>query len=602
MIKSLSNDAVYALLSPENNVTYNVPKYQREYSWGRDQWDELVDDLLEHEDAEGHFLGTIICVNATANTTHESVLEVIDGQQRLTTISLMLAAVFATLKDHEDELDDDSRVDLVNLRRMLVLRDPVRPRLRPQTQNGNAEDYQHVLAKAGLGLDDTKPKYAGVRRVKKAYAHFRSVLSARAEETKTPITVVASDLLGRVKRANMVKLEVNTHADAFTLFESLNNRGMPLTPIDLIKNTLLGKADQAGGVGLDFAYDQWRTWLSTLGDDYNTQERFFRYFYNAMKDELDLAVPGVTVATRSNLIRIYETLIAQDLGKLMNDTSRGVSAFGPLIGFDSDVRPDAVSRAFQRLRRAQGVPAQILVLYLVIKREQIGLSDGELVEITDLLTAFFVRRNLTGVPATYSLARLFMDIVDQLRENPTSDRKQLILESLSSVSATDEVFRAVLTTPVYELNTDVVRFILASLAERSMTFETEQDLWHRISTKGKPVYRWSIEHILPQGENLPSGWLAMLGGAERATDARERFAHHLGNLTITGYNSSLGNRSFAEKRDRTDNNGNPIGYRNGLSLNADLAEREAWGVDEILQRTETLADDAMALFPLSYPK
>ncbi|HRN29942.1 MAG TPA: DUF262 domain-containing protein, partial [Terrimesophilobacter sp.] len=93
MIKSLSNDAVHALLSPENNVTYAVPKYQREYSWGRDQWDELVEDLLEHEETDGHFLGTIICVNATANTTHESVLEVIDGQQRLTTISLMLAAI-----------------------------------------------------------------------------------------------------------------------------------------------------------------------------------------------------------------------------------------------------------------------------------------------------------------------------------------------------------------------------------------------------------------------------------------------------------------------------------------------------------------------------
>jgi hypothetical protein len=193
-----------------------------------------------------------------------------------------------------------------------------------------------------------------------------------------------------------------------------------------------------------------------------------------------------------------------------------------------------------------------------------------------------------------------MDIVSQLRESPTADRKELILGSLSAVSATDEVFRSVLTSPVYELNTDVVRFILASLAERSMTFENEQDLWHRTTTKGKPVYRWSIEHILPQGENLPSGWIAMLGGADRATDARERFAHHLGNLTITGYNSSLGNRSFAQKRDHIDNNGNPIGYRNGLSLNSDLAERETWGVDEILHRTEALADEAMALFPLSY--
>lgn len=600
MIKSLSNDAVYALLSPENNVVYTVPKYQREYSWGRDQWDELVDDLLDHDDLDGHFLGTIICVNNTANTTSESVLEVIDGQQRLTTISLMLAAIHALLQEHRIELSDDDAVDLVNLRRMLVLREPVRSRLRPQTQNYNNLDFVHVLAEAGLGITDPRPRWAGVRRVKKAYAHFRSRIATRAAETKGSIPSIALDLLGRVKRANIVKLEVNTHADAFTLFESLNNRGMPLTPIDLIKNTLLGRADQEADLSLDEAYTRWREWLTILGDDYGTQERFFRYFYNSMKDDFGIALQGVPVATRTNLIRIYETLIDRDLVKLLNDVSVGVEAFGQLIGSGDPERRTRLARAFQRLRRAQGVPAHVLLLYLVIRRDEINLGEDELVDIVDLLTAFFVRRNLTGIPATYGLVRLFMDLVSRLRATHPSERKQLILEALTSVSESDDGFHRVLSGPVYEVNTDIVRFILASLAERKMTAETEQDLWHRIETKGKPVYRWSIEHILPQGENLPPGWVSMLGGADAAMEARARFAHHLGNLTITGFNSSLGNRSFAEKRDRVDANGNFIGYRNGLSLNADLAERDSWGVDAIVARTAQLAADAMAAFPLAY--
>lgn len=600
MIKSLSNDAVHALLSPENNVVYTVPKYQREYSWGRDQWDELVDDLLDHADVDGHFLGTIICVNNTANTTSESVLEIIDGQQRLTTISLMLAAIHSLLQEHRADLSDDDAVDLVNLRRMLILREPVRARLRPQTQNDNAEDFLHVLAEAGLGVADPKPRWAGVRRVKKAYVHFRSRITSRAAETQSSVAATALDLLGRVKRANIVKLEVATHADAFTLFESLNNRGMPLTPIDLIKNTLLGRADHRSDVSLDGAYARWREWLAILGDDYGTQERFFRYFYNAMKDEFDIGLQGVPVATRTNLIKIYETLIDRDLVKLLDDVTVGVEAFGQLIGSGEPEGRTRLARAFQRLRRAQGVPAHVLLLYLVIQRTEINLGEDELVDIVDLLTAFFVRRNLTGTPATYGLVRLFMDLVARLRTSPTQDRKQLILDALTAVSESDEGFHRVLSGPVYEVNSDVVRFILASLAERRMTAETEQDLWHRIETKGKPVYRWSIEHILPQGENLPPGWVSMLGGPAAATEARERFAHHLGNLTITGFNSSLGNRSFIEKRDRVDSNGNSIGYRNGLSLNSDLAVRESWGIDAISARTEQLAGEAMAAFPLAY--
>src|SRR5690625_3899018 len=113
MLKSLSNDKIYSLLNPENNVVFRVPKFQREYTWGKTEWDDLVDDLLEDGGADGHFLGTIICVNSTENTTDESILEVIDGQQRLMTLSLLLTAIYAVLKDHEDDMNLDQQVDLV---------------------------------------------------------------------------------------------------------------------------------------------------------------------------------------------------------------------------------------------------------------------------------------------------------------------------------------------------------------------------------------------------------------------------------------------------------------------------------------------------------
>ncbi|HEY4536667.1 MAG TPA: DUF262 domain-containing protein [Enteractinococcus sp.] len=599
MLKSLANDKVYSLLNPENNIVFKVPKYQREYTWGKAEWDDLVDDLLENNGSEGHFLGTIICVNSTANTTEESILEVIDGQQRLTTLSLLLIALYSILNDHKDDMELEQQVDLINLQRMIVLKDPVRPRIRPQSQNRNDEDYEHVIAEAGFPIGDPMPPYSGNRRIKRAYKHFIYRIEQLAESEDISLVEACNILLAHVKGAHVVKLEVVSHADAFTLFESLNNRGVPLTPIDLIKNTLLATAERTPDISLDQAYSRWSTWLEVLGDEYSTQERFFRYYYNAMKHEHDLVVPGQVVATRSNLIRIYETLIQRDLRKLVTNLDLGIAAFSQLLG-DASEETTALTRALTRLRNAQGMPAHILLIYLLITRPENQLSDDQLVDIVDLQTSFFVRRNLTGKPPTNALVRLYMELVSTLRESPLEEWQSIILTTLRGVSASDEDFYTALTGPVYDLNSDVVRFILTYLAEQHMTRENYQDLWQRTQSSSRSTYVWSIEHILPQGDNLPSEWVEMLGGPETASAVQQRVVHHLGNLTITGYNSSLSNASFARKRDHTDPRGNPIGYRNGLSLNTCLADLECWDEDAIIRRTKELADQTMAAFPLQY--
>jgi hypothetical protein len=148
--------------------------------------------------------------------------------------------------------------------------------------------------------------------------------------------------------------------------------------------------------------------------------------------------------------------------------------------------------------------------------------------------------------------------------------------------------------PIYEENSDVARFVLTALSEDAMTKETRTDLW----VQENRHYVWTIEHILPQGPNLPDAWKQMLGGAEAAAQAQEVEVHRLGNLTITAYNSTLGNKSFVDKRDRTDAKGRFIGYRNGLALNAALATKVVWTVTDIEARTKELASCAIARFPL----
>jgi hypothetical protein len=167
-------------------------------------------------------------------------------------------------------------------------------------------------------------------------------------------------------------------------------------------------------------------------------------------------------------------------------------------------------------------------------------------------------------------------------------------EQLRDASSSDDEFLRRLEGPIYEENADVARFILTTLAEDSMTSEIWRDLW----AQEKGHFVWTIEHILPQGPNLPDNWKAMLGGAEAAAAAQEVDVHRLGNLTITAYNSTLSNKSFTDKRDRTDLKGHFIGYKNGLALNKDLAAKESWTVDDIGARTAELAERTVTRFQL----
>ena len=116
--------------------------------------------------------------------------------------------------------------------------------------------------------------------------------------------------------------------------------------------------------------------------------------------------------------------------------------------------------------------------------------------------------------------------------------------------ASNDTFQRNLEGPIYEENTAVTRFILCALAEQDMTKENWVDLWH----KEKRRFVWTTEHIFPQGENIPQPWINMIAGGdeEKAKELQQTHVHKLGNLTVSGFNSALGNKSFEDKRDRMD--------------------------------------------------
>jgi len=319
MIKSVNNYPVSQLFDIEAGVVYAIPRYQREYTWKVDQWESLFDDVEEND--PGYFLGSIICINQTTDSLAVQRLEVVDGQQRLTTLSLLFAALYQSLKLHEKELDDDQRVELINLKRKLVLKKgDDQLRVIPQIQNNNQNDYRAVLSDVGVISSFDTPAYAGNRKIFRAFRYFQARIEEMVRGENDRLASIMT-FLDKVSQACLVKIEVASHADAYTLFESLNNRGMPLTAIDLIKNKLLARLETTEPGKVDSYFDVWNKLLGYLGDDYSVQERFFRHYYNAFKDPLNAPFrkdedkkkdPLGPVATRSNLIQIYERLINQD--------------------------------------------------------------------------------------------------------------------------------------------------------------------------------------------------------------------------------------------------------------------------------------------------
>ena len=602
MIKSVNNYTVTELFPPALHVVYVIPKYQREYTWGRREWEQLFFDIRENDN--GYFLGSIICINQTGDALKEQELEVVDGQQRLTTISLLYAAAYQQLKTVSEHFELDLEEELLNLKRVLVLKkgkDSLR--VTPQVQNSNQDDYRYVLSLAGILPSGKKAAaYAGVRRIMTAYKYFQESIGKLVDE-KTGDVSALLEFLEKMNHANLVKIEVNSHSDAYTLFESLNNRGVPLTAIDLIKNKFLSHLDRIDPDGVDGYFEMWQSLLGQLGDDYNVQERFFRHFYNAFKEELNApfrdkkegGYPLGPIAQRSNLIHIFERLIQQDPKHYLDWLVQAGTSYARLL---MDGRPveNELDRTLLELARVQGAPAYLLLLYLLERQQELGLGDDQLTRIVQTLVGFFVRRNLTETPAFHDLNYLFMRLVEGIGDRKNARLVKFIQRELIRVSADEATFRERLGGPVYEENKDLTRFLLCTLAERAMTRETTVDLWAKVDKK----YVWTIEHVFPQGENIPRNWVEMIadGDAEKAREIQRQHVHRLGNLTISGYNSQLGNKDFENKKNRRDHKGNPIGYNNRLCLNDDLVKAKTWTGKQIEKRTQKLVDQIVELFPL----
>ena len=609
MINSVEDPTVANILSTDMLKIYDIPRYQREYTWNQRDWANLYDDITQND--AGYFLGSFIVVNGTVNSKMDTIhYEVIDGQQRLTTLSLLLAALYTRIMEHKDSIDDDMMLDDIRpLRNRLILKsDKSKTRVIPQVQNHNLEDYRWIL-KEHIGLDAVmqKPKFLGLRKMSKAFNYFYDRLGEDVEG-RDGIECVRCllDICRLVCSAVVVQITVDSHADAYTLFASLNNRGVPLSAVDLIKNMLLGKVAGVDDEQLDYYFERWQEVLHNLGDDYKTQERFFRQNYDAFRREVNKPFVGESgsqlplgsVATRSNLLKIYEKRMESDDGalKVLDELTENSALYSRIIGLDQESPDSELSHQLLELSRAQGVASYLMLLFLFKKQNQLELKDETLALLVKLLVCFFVRRNLTDTPPTRDLERLFISICESLESEGLKGvaAAEYIKKRLVDVSASDASFKERLEGPIYDVNPDMTRYILTVIASSSVTKEMKP-LWERYASGN---YVWTIEHIFPQGKNIPDEWVRMVadGDMSKAVEVQEKQVHTLGNLTITGYNSKLSNMPFVIKRDRKDVYGANVGYRNGLNLNDELVNTDTWTGEQIQKRTNKLVGLTLKAF------
>ena len=612
MIKTVDQTTVADIFSINSDKVYRIPKYQREYTWGINDWDALFNDVIEND--YGYFLGSYICVNS--GSLNGTVLEVIDGQQRFSTLSLLLTALYEKLSALESQMELEDKTDLSNLRSELSNKKQIltaagrkydyTQRLILQKQNMNDEDFSYILSEKGvISAKKSRPLNFGNRRIAKAYRHFIKLIEDEVEEIKTEnpnaddISALFS-IKSKFEQAVLVGIEVDTNKDAYMLFESLNHRGVPLSALDLIKNTLIAQA--ATEAEADNSYEIWKQILSNVGqDDYAVQERFFRQYYNAFREELNAPykVPDKKyylgyLATRTTLLDIYEKMIKSDYGTLLDDLLAKSQKYSLIVN-NSD-EEYAYTPALQDLERISGAPSYILMLYIMSNQSELGLTDDHLNSIIKTLITFFVRRNVTDVPSTRKLTQLFIDIITEAKLLQGDDVVNVIHDRLQAVAASDELFEEKLRGSIYYENPEATRFILCSIEAQHQTKEIYSDLWARDNSK---KYIWTIEHIFPEGENIPDAWVDMIAGGDKslAKQYRSDYVHTLGNLTITGYNQNLSNMAFEQKRDRkSKDKTKDVGYRNGLYLNQDVANEDTWTIKKITDRTDSIVKTLLDMY------
>ena len=412
---------------------------------------------------------------------------------------------------------------------------------------------------------------------------------------------------------SFIHISEASQSKAFMLFETLNYRGVPLSAIDIIKNKMLATLESKHNVKIDESYDQWQKLLENLPEHKN-QDRFLRQFYNAFKFDPNIKIENKTKATSSTIIAIYESLIKKDAKKIFENLIEKSKIYNQLIE-PENYSVSRLNNNLINLDRIGAASSYTFLLYLFSMKEDNFTELNVKEKIVDLLCKYYFRRNITDFPSTRDLDAINIDLIDQCQKEIIEGNK-ISFEFISNIIITGKgkpsnlkKFEDSSSDNLFYNNEWMTRYALAKLDETSHSREYAPNLWQR---NEKGLFVWTIEHVFPQGKNIPYEWVDMIAGGnkEEAEKIKDELVHCLGNLTLSGYNSRLSNQSFSKKQGKAEANifGNKIyiGYKNGLALNnikfnidgleTSLATANEWKRKHIISRNEQMVKMLLQLF------
>lgn len=442
-----------------------------------------------------------------------------------------------------------------------------------------------------------KPSNFGNRRISKAYEYFNVLINNQiiklddencTKEAKKQTFRVLFEFLEKVKSAMLIRIETDNEQSAFLLFESLNNRGLPLSPIDLIKNKILEKMNG----DIEKNNENWQKILKNIGEKANLQERFLRHFYMTYADILpeppkdkegNLTIPKVT---KSNLIDFYNKQIDKDVQFVFDNLIKKSEIYGLLTNPNQITDDTNVAKKYQEKLinlHYLGISQAYMLLAFVFEKHK----EQDFTDLLEFLEFWFICRHATNEPPTHQLDKIFAELTHTQKQDYDFE---LIKSTLFGCLDKDRIKKSLSNADIYDYP-NLVRNILIRLEQNLRNKQTAVDFWKK--TNKQPV--WTIEHIYPQNPHDEKDW----GDDEQNARLKQKL-HSLGNLTLTCYNGSYSNKKYAEKCQVTDD-GKPVGLINGdIKINQTLPtpsdNTNDWTAKEIDERTEWLIEQFLDFF------
>ena len=543
---------------------YVIPVYQRKYDWKIDNCNQLYNDLKKiiRDDRPSHFFGSIVSNVVPYGSKIE--YHIIDGQQRLTTITLLLLAISNLVKEGLIKSNEQNLNEQI-LHRFIIApwaKKDDRIKLRPVVGDRAALEK----------LFGPKDDYDKASNMTINYQFFYDQI------LKEEVTV--DQLYDAIGKLEVISITLDHGDNAQLIFESLNSTGLALQEGDKIRNYILmglSPADQ------DNYYDNY--WTKIEKCTRNDVSSFVRDY---------LSIKRLITPTINNVYQEFKKY-AEDtrlpLETLLSDLLRYARFYEKLLICKSGLNNQRLDDCLYRINRLDIVVVRPFFMEVLRLNQDQKLTTDEVLRVFEITENYLFRRNICEVP-TNALNKIFLNLnKDIYRYDNTPDGyvDKFIYALLSKKESgrfpdDAEFSEALENKSVYLMRGKYKAYLFERLENYGMI--EAKDVYTQLDHS---VY--TIEHIMPQ--HLTPAWVEALG--PNAEEIHTIWLHRLANLTLTGYNPSLSNNTFIEKRDAKKG-----GYKaSGLRMNQKIAQKESWGLPELKERNEELLAYAKEIW--SYP-